>query len=63
MWDISTIKREVDESKSFAVARYELSKDGTTEDEQINTVSWNKDGSKLFVGFSSRSVIVDFKLK
>jgi transducin (beta)-like 1 len=63
VWDISTIKREVDESKSFAVARYELSKDGNKEDEQINSISWNKDGSKLFVGFSSRSVIVDFKLK
>lgn len=62
VWDIHTIKREVDESKSFAVARYELSKNGSKENEQINSICWNKDGTKLFVGFTSQSVIVDFKL-
>lgn len=33
-----------------------------SQNEQINSISWNSDGTKLLVGFSSKSVIIDTSL-
>lgn len=58
VWDIGNVKEGDD--KEYAVARFELLEGDS--DEQINSISWNDDGTKIFVGFSSKSVVVNFDI-
>ena len=51
-------KHELSKLDDGNEAEVEASKRSSS-NEQINSISWNADGTKLFVGFSSKSVVVD----
>lgn len=48
-----------DEAATVSSSSSVISKRAPSVSEQINSISWNSDGTRLFVGFTSKSVVID----